>query len=476
MRRNFGLSTIALAAAMLAGGTAFGQGLNIGGVSVDLGGSGSGGPGVSVTTDSAGSSDSGSSASGSSESTLSVDVGGSGSLLGGSGDDDGSLLHLKLFGNGNGSTANAVDVDVGGVGGSSGGTSILDLGGSGAGPTDADVNLKLFGDGRPDATASVGETTVNADVLGNAGPGTGGLDGLLGDGGNDSGAILDLFGPGDGVNVGGLGISSGPDATVDLSGENTDPNDVEAAAQLGGDPSNVIVDIFGGDTPSTGTNLPDVTADLSGGGDDPNDVQATIGSGPDAGNVVVDIFGTGAQNSAGGGGSGDNGGGAGGDNGGGGAGGDNGGGGGPSGGNGVADNSGGIPGAGSGTPGAGGNGLAPTLATRVANADVGAKAPAKCFAPDETQIRYLLSTRHYDSSMGKSWAALSRVSLVPVRLCPEARIKVEAAIEADSGIRWLQGWANKDRDVSGKLRSAGLSGDNVLALEDKNQALSVYVY
>ena len=74
------------------------------------------------------------------------------------------------------------------------------------------------------------------------------------------------------------------------------------------------------------------------------------------------------------------------------------------------------------------------------------------------------------------WSSANNVDLVPVRLCPEAHAQVEAAVEADADIQWLQAAVERDPRIAAELRGAGLDGDNVLALDNKAGNLAVYVY
>lgn len=523
MRRYIGLSTLALATAMLAGGAAYGQGLSVGGVSV---GGSDGGASVSVGGNSGASvSVGGDGASGSSDSTVSVDLGGSSS------------------------NEPAVGVSLGGNGGNTGGSgrTLLNLGGNGATGTgvlggDDDANVTLFGDGSPDATVDVDDdSAVSADILDDGSDGALGIEGLFGDGGtNDDAVLLDLFGPDDDSSVAAVdlsgntndpndvtaglggespdatvdifgeqngtmdtaGLTRGADAIVDLSGSNDDPNDVTATLNGdNGNPSDVIVDLFGSGQ-TTDLSGDNAAVDLSGGADDPNDVTADLGG--NAPRATVDVFGNGATNSGGnvtaglpgvgsdgsviidlggatetstgnGDGSGDTGGNGGGTGG-------NGGGTGGSGGN-TANNDdpnvGG--GANSGSVGGGltvnpnGGQSAPRPAVRVAAVDNKADS-SKCFTPNETQIEFLLKSRSYDTAMMKSWASADDVNLVPVRLCPEARVKVEQAVEVSPSIQWLQDAVEKDAQISAELGTAGLDGENVLALENKDDEVQVYVY
>jgi hypothetical protein len=545
MRKHIGLSTLALATAMLATG-ALGQSLSAGGVNVDLGG---GDSGASVSTGGDSSVGSGAS-SGANDSAVSVD-------LGGNSDEDGPL-GLNLFGSG------ASDTDVSGDGNGTG-TGVLG--------TDGDVNLSLFGDGTTDASVGLdNDSAVSADLLDDTNADGLGIEGLLSeDGVNDEAVLLDLFGDENGTGVATLGsdptvdlsgsdtdpndvtatigsgedpndvtldvlggqngivdaagMTRGVDGTVDLSGSGDDPNDV--AATLNGDsgnPSDVVVDLFGSDD-ATDLSGDNVALDLSGGGDDPNDVNGTVGTDGDPATVTADLFGNGADNSGGGSADGglpigdllgggnpvdtalvpsvgtgglpaldgngvaidlggatetsSNGGVGTGTNPG--TGGIGAGGSGGSDANGVASNDGADPSVGGSNNGGsmavvpnGGAQAAPLPAVRIAA--VNADADSKCFTPNEAQIDYLLGKHKYDASMSNTWSSTDDVNLVPVRLCPEARVRVEQVVEADKGIQWMQDWAAADSRIDKKLDAAGLDADHILALETKNDNLAVYVY
>jgi hypothetical protein len=363
MRNVLTISSLALAAAMLAGG-AGAQTLNLGGLSVDLGSTGNSGasfdldtggdssPDVSVSLGSGAASAAGPAA-------LSVDLGDSSDADAAVGidlnDDDGDGI-LGLGGRGSGGLGlfgpgNAPDVAVGGE-------DLVDLDNNG----DDDVNLALFGDGATDATVTLGDTDLDFDV---GGAGGSGIDGLFGDVGSGD-VALDLFGNG---LVSGIGDDLGLD--LDLAGV-TETSDTAIDPDRGN--GGFIVNPPGESIRNGGS---------------------TLGSGSDA-----------------------------------------------------------------------------DAAIRVA----AVPRAGNCFSPDARQITHLLQSRDYDAAMSARWSSAREVDLVPVRLCPEARARVVAAIAADADIQWLQDAVERDARIAARLHRAGLDGDNVLALDSKPGKVAVYVF
>jgi hypothetical protein len=473
MQSPIGLSTIALLAALGFAAPAQAQLLNLGdsgsGVSVNVGGSG----GASVTVGG--------------ESAVSVDLGSGSTDTGGAGTDPGGASSgniLDIDGDGDDDDA-LIDLDLGGddeqpvsLGGGGGGDGLLDV----DGVTGDDILLDLFGDGSADAD---GEAVVNLDLgddgdlldLGGDGDDLLDIDNLLDGGVTGDDILLDLFGPGDGI-LGEGGV------TADLSGERTDPDDVTLDVD---DDTAVIVDLFGTsdellDTGLGGDGAPEVTGGAGGtaaavdilgddaaildelGADGDDEVSADAGD-VDAGVDILDLE---DADETGGGGDDDNTGGGNDD-------------GGDDNGNGNGNGNGGDDTADDDTlginPGAitgddDDDLIAPRPAVRVAA--VG-DASARCFTPNEEQIAFLLQNRNYDLSMTASWAS-GEVDLVPVRLCPEARARLAAAIEADAEVQWLQDWVWADARIHGELADAGLGADNVLALDTKDGDVNIYVF
>lgn len=235
------------------------------------------------------------------------------------------------------------------------------------------------------------------------------------------------------VNIGGSSGGTNVDATVDLFGGANGGSgaDADVDVQLGGTNGgvNATVDLFGGDGGAGGI----------GGNVLPGDV------GVDA--TLTLLFGSGA------------------------AGGNGGNGGGP------AGNAGGVAGAGAGAGGAGGNGgdggvtvrgggnmTTSSGAVRVASAG---RANAQCFTPNAQQIDFLLTrtARSIDAAAAKA----SKISVVPVVLCPDARARIAQAAQ----LRKLQSTVSSNATLSAQLSNAGYSAGNVIAVENKGSSSTV---
>lgn len=456
MRKHLGLSVLALMAALGVAAPAQAQLLNLGdsgdGISVNVGGSG--GATVTLFGDDpvdvdVGGDGSGTATIGDVTSGFGIDLGGAtnGNLIDidGDGDDDDALIDLDFGDIDEDPVANVdgnalLDLDFGDGGG--GGDAFFELFGDGTDASgDAVVNIDL---GDSNDVIELGDLVDLGDVdgglldLGDVDGDLLALDGLLGGDVAGDDVLLDLFGDGTGTG----------NVAIDLSGETDDPNDVTLALD---DDSNVIVDIFGdGTTGGLGTGL---------GGDGTPDLTADLG-GP---NLAIDILGLGNADETGGG----NGGGAG--DGGGSSGGGSDNGGGATNGNGVAGGdttgvSSGVIGGGD-DPGLGG-------ALRIASAG---DSNVNCFSPNGNQIEYLLRNHTYGATMQANWAT-GEIDLVPIRLCPEARARLAAAIETDYEIQWLQNAVWADRRIRSALVNARLDEDNVLALDTKDGDVNVYVF
>ena len=119
-------------------------------------------------------------------------------------------------------------------------------------------------------------------------------------------------------------------------------------------------------------------------------------------------------------------------------------------------------------------GVVPGTRTRVA-ATAGAPVRTSCFTPDDGQIAHLLGRVTYDGSVTAAWRNATDVSVVPVNLCPDARGRLEAALDADANIGILQAAVASDARISASLRPA-YEPDDVLSVDKAGNRLVVYVY
>lgn len=336
---------------------------------------------------------------------------------------------------------NAVSLEVGGDGGlislggsdgSSAGVSVdADIGGGSDASLDVDANL---GGGDGDGTIDLfgGKKKLVT---------TGGDNLLTVDTSDDADALVTLFGTDDeSVDVD-LGGGSGDGVSVSLFGSSGDGDDAVKADLLGADET-AYVNLFG-------------TGGTGGGGS-----EDVVSSGP-LGERTFAIFGPSEDRASDGG----------------------------------VDNTqtgsvaSGSAGTGAGA-GAGGNGqigddgivaptpmparIVPRPATRVAtNANV--RAGSACFSPDAQQIAHLRSRVTYSGELAASWKSAASINIVPINLCPEAKQRLAAAIDADANIDYLQSAVAADARLNASL-DPSYDPEDVLAVDQAGEDLTVYVY
>lgn len=97
-----------------------------------------------------------------------------------------------------------------------------------------------------------------------------------------------------------------------------------------------------------------------------------------------------------------------------------------------------------------------------------------CFTPTEAQIDFLLGRSSYSPEDAEQWQQAARVNVVPVNICPAAAAQLEAAIAADPEIGYMQSAVAGSEKLSAELDPH--SPDQVLAVEEANEEVTVYVY
>jgi hypothetical protein len=103
-------------------------------------------------------------------------------------------------------------------------------------------------------------------------------------------------------------------------------------------------------------------------------------------------------------------------------------------------------------------------------------ANTKCFTPDDRQIAHLVGSRTYSSTTVATWQGAQAVTLVPVRLCPEARVKVSEVTYNNASMKMLREGISGSPAIRQKLRGAGRDADDVLAVDNKDGQLMVYIF
>lgn len=322
-------------------------------------------------------------------------------------------------------------------------------------------------DGSADSSSSVGVGVgVDVDLGGSSGSSIDVDANLDADLDVNGDANLDLFGGKKLVTTGGdnlitVDTSDDSDALITLFGS-SGPGDTGVEVDLGGGGDGVSASLFGG--ADTGA---EVTVDPFGGAEETAFI-SLFGTGGDSGGnaplsaTTLDLFGPSAS--------------------------------GPTGGNGVDNTQTGSvagTGAGASTDGAGagdggtgdggvfGNGaqnlmLTPSARTRVA-ANAGAQARASCFSPDEQQIDNLRGRATYDGAVIASWKTASNISIVPIKLCPDARARLSAEIDADANIQYMQAAVAADARLNSAL-DPPYDPEDVLAVDQAGDELTIYVY
>jgi hypothetical protein len=328
---------------------------------------------------------------------------------------------------------------------------ILDLGGSGS-------LLNLGGgssdSGQPDVTVNTGGGSPEATVdLGGA---------TSGDSSDNPTATVDLGGDSDEptavVDLNGASDSDDGTAIVDLNTGGTVPGTGGNVLGTGGS-NDVGVSLFGDGTPdvAVGGNDTDATVDVLGNGGAggtvlPGDLGLLGLGGGDGTTAAVSLFGPGADDDI-------------------------------NAGLGSATETSSNGGAGAG--GAGGSGLfggSGSMLNSGGNSSAGAstrvatRGQASCIDPDASQVKYLLQSRNYGAQSAAQWQNADTIQFVPVQLCKLARARVSQAVASDSNIQWMQQAIENIPQIEQRLHSAGLTGDDVLALDSKSGKVALYVY
>jgi hypothetical protein len=320
-------------------------------------------------------------------------------------------------------------------GGSSGGGDLLNLGGSG--DADANVSINL---GQIDLD---GDGVLDGSLIDIDGDGHGDLLDLDGDGVGDQEVHVRLFGVGEnGETQLAIGRDGHDEVIVNLFGAKGQGGTATANILPGGQ-GNLVSNDQAEATVSLGDS--DVIVDLFGRGSGGGSVG---GSGEAA--VVVDLFGAGND-------------------------GDDGAGGRVSGGD-DPTQTGSIRGGDTGADGGYGSESNAAASGRAAAAGTARiRANASCFSPTDEQIAHLLSRNSYSSGVASSWQRASKVSLVSIELCPEARARLAAALEASASIDVMQRAVATSPLITAEL-APRYQADDVLAVDQSGEQLTVYVY
>jgi hypothetical protein len=112
----------------------------------------------------------------------------------------------------------------------------------------------------------------------------------------------------------------------------------------------------------------------------------------------------------------------------------------------------------------GGGGSTTLGAARAGSADCG---------PSASQIARFLA-QHGEGSGG--WHRASNIQIVDVKVCPAGRGRLAAALDRNAQVQAIQTAAAADPLISASLARSHHRPDNVLAVDQSGETLTVYAY
>lgn len=103
-------------------------------------------------------------------------------------------------------------------------------------------------------------------------------------------------------------------------------------------------------------------------------------------------------------------------------------------------------------------------------------ASARCVGADGRQVLQLAARQTVNRSTISSWRRASNVQIVPIRLCPNIRRQVAAALDSSSKVNAIRGAAHSDALINASLSRTNYSARNIFAVQRSGSQLTVYVY
>jgi hypothetical protein len=101
---------------------------------------------------------------------------------------------------------------------------------------------------------------------------------------------------------------------------------------------------------------------------------------------------------------------------------------------------------------------------------------AACAGQDPRAIGRLLQSRSYNRGQLNSWHRAANVQVVPIRLCSQLRAAVRQQLAGNNAVAMVQNLAAADPLISTSLSRTRYGAGNVLAVDQANGTLTVYVY
>lgn len=99
-----------------------------------------------------------------------------------------------------------------------------------------------------------------------------------------------------------------------------------------------------------------------------------------------------------------------------------------------------------------------------------------CAGQDPRAVAYLLRDRKYSPRLLASWRRAANVQVVPLKLCPPARSSVRTQLAGNGTVAMVQSLAAADPLISTSLSRTRYNASNVLAVDQANGTLTVYVF
>lgn len=98
-----------------------------------------------------------------------------------------------------------------------------------------------------------------------------------------------------------------------------------------------------------------------------------------------------------------------------------------------------------------------------------------CASLDDQRAVELMGNR-YDDAVFSGWAKARQIKLVLVKPCPSLRAKLQDTIKGSRHLQQMQQAAASDALIAATLSRNGVRARNVLGVDGKGAALSVYIY
>ena len=103
-------------------------------------------------------------------------------------------------------------------------------------------------------------------------------------------------------------------------------------------------------------------------------------------------------------------------------------------------------------------------------------AGATCVGADGRQVLQIAGRQRVTNSAISGWQRASNVQVVPIRLCPNVKRQVAAALSGSSKVNMLRRAANADALINASLNRTRYNAGDVFAVQRSGSQLTVFVY